>query len=140
MSTASQNTVAKTRGLHHITIQTRDWEASLRLYQEVLGMEVVAEFGPETGRMMLLDVGDGSHIELIAPKANTPAGDSTTSSDPLTHLALATADAAAAIEPVREAGFEVTMEPKDVTLGDLEATVAFFKGPNGEVIEFFQTR
>ena len=31
------------------------------------------------------------------------------------------------------------MEPKDVKLADMEATVAFFRGPNGEVVEFFQT-
>jgi glyoxylase I family protein len=140
MSSESRSTVAKTRGLHHVTIQTRDWEASLRLYQEVLDMQVVAEFGPEERRMMLLDVGDGSHIELIAPPADSPAAGGPTESDPLVHLALATADAAAAIEPVRQAGYEVTMEPKDVSLNGLEATVAFFKGPNGEVIEFFQTR
>jgi len=133
------NTVAKTCGLHHITIQTRDWDASLRLYLEVLGMKVAAEWGPPEHRMMLLDVGDGSHIELIGPTANSPVVGSPTANDPLVHLALATADAAAAIEPVRQAGFEVTMEPKDVKLADLEATVAFFKGPNGEVVEFFQT-
>jgi glyoxylase I family protein len=102
-------------------------------------MQVAAEFGPEDGRMMLLDVGDGSHLELIAPKADTPAVGSPADSDPLVHLALATSDAAAAIEPVREAGYEVTVEPKDVVLGDMKATVAFFNGPNGEVVEFFQT-
>ncbi len=134
------NTVAKTCGLHHITIQTRDWDASLRLYLEVLGMQVAAEWGPPERRMMLLDVGDGSHIELIGPTANSPVAGSPAANDPLVHLALATADAAAAIEPVRQAGFEVTMEPKDVKLADLEATVAFFKGPNGEVVELFQTR
>ncbi|MBN1250418.1 MAG: VOC family protein [Anaerolineae bacterium] len=139
MSDATKNTVVKTRGLHHITIQTRDWEASRRLYLDVLGMQVAAEWGPEDRRMMLLDVGDGSHIELIAPTANSPAVGSPTPNDPLVHLALATADAAAAIERVRAAGFEVTMEPKDVTLADIAATVAFFKGPSGEVIEFFQT-
>ena len=32
------------------------------------------------------------------------------------------------------------MEPRDVSLGNLEATVTFAEGPNGEVIEFFQTR
>ena len=137
---SNPNKVVKNRGLHHITIQTRDWEASLHLYQEILGMQTVAEFGPEDGRMMLLDVGDGSHIELIAPKADTPPVGSPADPDPLVHLALATPDAAASIEPVREAGYEVTMEPKDVSLNDLDATVAFFKGPNGEVIEFFQTR
>ncbi len=133
-------TVAKTCGLHHITIQTRDWDASLRLYLEVLGMQVAAEWGPPERRMMLLDVGDGSHIELIGPTANSPVAGSPAANDPLVHLALATADAAAAIEPVRQAGFEVTMEPKAVKLADLEATVAFFRGPNGEVVEFFQTR
>jgi glyoxylase I family protein len=140
MSSASRNTVAKTCGVHHITIQTRDWEASLRLYLEVLGMQVAAEWGPENRRMMLIDVGDGSHLELIAPTANSPTVGSPAANDPLVHIALATADAAASIEPVRRAGFEVTMEPKDVVLGDLSATVAFFKGPNDEVIEFFQTR
>lgn len=133
------NTAAKTCGLHHITVQTRDWEASKHLYQEILGMQVVTEFGPEERRMMLLDVGDGSHIELIAPTANSPAVGSPTPNDPLVHLALASADAAASLDLVREAGYEVTMEPKDVVLGGLEATVAFFKGPNGEVVEFFQT-
>lgn len=140
MSSANNNTVVKTCGLHHITIQTRDWEASLRLYREILGMQVVTEFGPEERRMMLLDVGDGSHIELIAPTADSPAAGSPVVDDLLVHLALATSDAAAALEPVRQAGYEVTMEPKDVTLGDMEATVAFFKGPNGELVEFFQTR
>jgi glyoxylase I family protein len=139
MSSENKDTIVKTCGLHHITVQTRDWEASLRLYRDVLAMQVVAEFGPEDGRMMLLDVGDGSHIELIAPKADTPAVGSPADPDPLVHLALATSDAAASLEPVREAGYEVTMEPKDVSLDGLEATVAFFKGPNGEVIEFFQT-
>jgi glyoxylase I family protein len=140
MSDPNKNRVAKTSGLHHITIQTRDWEASLHLYQEILGMQAVAEFGPDDGRMLLLDVGDGSHIELIAPKADTPAVGSPADPDPLVHLALATSDAAASIEPVREAGYEVTMEPKDVSLGGLDATVAFFRGPNGELVEFFQTR
>ncbi len=140
MTITNKNAAAKTVGLHHITIQTRDWEASLRLYRDVLGMEVVTEFGPQERRLMLLDVGDGSHIELIAPTSDSPAAGSATPNDPLVHLALASADAAASLELARQAGYEVTMEPKDVILGDLEATVAFFKGPNGEVVEFFQTR
>ena len=42
-------------------------------------------------------------------------------------------------ELVRQAGYQVTVEPKDVNLGGLEVTVAFFKGPCGEILEFFQT-
>ncbi len=41
--------------------------------------------------MMLLDVGDGSHIELIGPTANSPVVGSPAANDPLVHLALATA-------------------------------------------------
>jgi glyoxylase I family protein len=59
--------------------------------------------------------------------------------DPVIHFALATTDTRAALEHVRQAGYEVTVEPKDVTLDSLEVTIAFFKGPNGEIIEFFQT-
>jgi len=123
-----------------VTIQTRDWAAALRLYRDVLGMTVVAEFGSPERKLVLLDIGDGSHIELIAPTATTPAIGSPVANDPLVHLALATPDTAAALEHVRQAGYEITMEPKAVRLGNIEATVAFFKGPNGEVIEFFQTR
>ena len=35
-------------------------------------------------------------------------------------------------------GYPVTVEPKDVQLGPIAATIAFFTGPNGETIEFFQ--
>jgi glyoxylase I family protein len=55
------------------------------------------------------------------------------------HIALATTDARAAIEHVRQAGYEVTVEPKDIQLGSLKATIAFFRGPSGELVEFFQT-
>ncbi len=140
MTGTSKNSVAKNCGLHHVTIQTRDWAAALRLYRDVLGMTVVAEFGSPERKLVLLDIGDGSHIELIAPTATTPAIGSPVANDPLVHLALATPDTAAALEHVRQAGYEITMEPKAVRLGNIEATVAFFKGPNGEVIEFFQTR
>ena len=44
-----------------------------------------------------------------------------------------------AIEPVRVALLEVTIEPKDVTLSNMGAPVGFFKGPNGRVVAFFQT-
>ena len=139
MSISSKNSVIADCRLHHIQIQTRDWEESLRLYRDTLGMETVAEFGTPERRVVLLDVGDGSHLELVSPTAGVPAPGSPVTNDLFIHVALGTTDPAAAIERVREAGFEITVEPKDVTLGSLMATVAFFKGPNGEDIEFFHT-
>jgi glyoxylase I family protein len=124
-------------GVHHIAIQTQDWEASLRLYRDVLGMPVVAEFGTPERRVWLLDIGDGSHMELFAPLPNT-AGDAPAGQNPLMHIAFTTSDTRQAIEHVREAGYAITVEPKDLQLGTMKVTIAFFNGPSGESIEFFQ--
>jgi catechol 2,3-dioxygenase-like lactoylglutathione lyase family enzyme len=140
MPIGTGNTTVPGCGLHHISVQARDWEASLRFYRDVLGMKPVVEFEVRGRTMALLDVGDGSHIELCAPLPDTPAPGSPAANDPILHIALATTDTRAALEHVRRAGYAVTVEPRDVDLSGLLVTVAFCKGPNGELIEFFQTR
>lgn len=139
MPIGTKNSVIKGCGLHHIAVQTQDWHASLRFYQDTLGMEIVARFGTPERKIAMLDMGDGSCMELFEPTIETPSTDSETPNDPITHIALTTTDARAALERVREANYEVTIEPKDAVLENKKVTVAFFKGPNGEVIEFFQT-
>ena len=139
MPLGDKNAIIAGCGMHHVAVQTRDWETSLSFYRDVLGMEVVAEFGSPERKIALLDAGDGSHLELFAPTVESPAPGAESPNDPVTHFALAVTDARAATERVRAAGCEITVEPKDVTLDRLNVTVAFFKGPNGEVVEFFQT-
>jgi glyoxylase I family protein len=139
MHIESKNSVIEDCRLHHVTVQTRDLEASLRLYRDVLGMEIVYEFGPPAVRIILLDVGDGSHIELWAPIEPPAAPDGPAANDPQFHLALATTNTVAALEHVRQAGYEITLEPTVLDLRTGEATIAFFKGPSGEDVEFFQT-
>ena len=126
-------------GAHHISIQTRDLTKSLQVYRDVLGMEVAAEFGSPERPVVLLDMGDGSHIELVGGTSASQVADPRSPQDPILHFALATTNTRLAIERVRESGCEVTVEPRDVDLKGLSATIAFFKGPNGEEIEFFQT-
>ena len=139
MPTGTKNSVIAGGGVHHIALQTRDWEASLRLYRDVLGMTELTRFtGGEGQTILLLDAGDGCYLELFEPTADTPTG--AAANDPVIHIALTTTDAHAATERVREAGYEITVEPKEVTLGTLEVTLSFFKGPNGEVLEFFEVR
>ncbi len=138
MPVGTKNKAIPGCGTHHVAIQSRDWNASLALYRDVLGMDFVAEFGPDERRIMLLDTGDGSHIELFQPTSESPSPEGPSPNDPVTHIALATTDTRAAIEHVRSHGYEVTIEPKDVDLGGLNVTIAFFKGPSGEVVEFFQ--
>ena len=139
MPVGTKNNVILGGGCHHIAVQTRDWDASLKLYRDVLGMPVVAEFGPPERKILLLDMGDGSYMELFQPRTKTPAPGAAAPNDPVTHFALATTDTKAATEHVRQAGYEITVEPQTLNLGPLTVTIAFFNGPNGESIEFFQT-
>lgn len=139
MPVGTKNNVILGGGCHHIAVQTRDWDASLKLYRDVLGMPVVAEFGPPERKILLLDMGDGSYMELFPPTTKTPAPGAAAPNDPVTHFALATTDTKAATEHVRQAGYEITVEPQTLNLGPLTVTIAFFNGPNGESIEFFQT-
>lgn len=138
MPVGTKNQIIPGGGCHHIAVQTRDWDASLKLYRDVLGMSVAAEFGSPERKIVLLDMGDGSHMELFQPKADTPAPDAPAPNDPISHFALATTNTVAATEHVRQAGYQITVEPKTLNLGDLTVTIAFFLGPSGESIEFFQ--
>lgn len=124
-------------GTHHIAVQTQDYEASIAFYTEVMGMAQTAEFSAGGRRICLLDIGDGSHLELFEPvPGTTPSGDA--EGNVVFHFALATSDIEAGLERVRAAGMEITVELKTVDLGPLNVSIAFFKGPGGEVVEFFQ--
>tara|TARA_B100000029_G_scaffold501287_1_gene574399 strand:+ start:4643 stop:5065 length:423 start_codon:yes stop_codon:yes gene_type:complete len=138
MSEESDNQVIPGCGTHHVAIQSRNWDASIKLYQNVLGMKIIAEFGTKERKIILLNTGDGSHIELFQPTADSPHVDDPIPNDPVTHIALKTSDTRAATEHVRKHGYEITVEPKTMDLGGLDVTLAFFKGPSGEVIEFFE--
>ena len=129
MAVGTKNSVIQGCGAHHIAVQTRDWDASLTFYKDVLGMEVIAEFGSPERKIVLLDMGDGSHMELFQPTASSPAAGDAIPNDPVTHFALATTDIHTAIEHVRQAGAEVTLEPRDVSLGALMQLSPFLGDP-----------
>lgn len=136
MPIGDKNTAIPGGGLHHIAIQARDWDESLRFYRDILGMEPVLEFGSPERKIVLFDMGDGSHIELFQATSESPATPAE-NNDPVMHFALTTTDTYAATERVRQAGYEITIEPKDADIG-ISVTLSFCKGPNGEIVEFFQ--
>ena len=124
-------------GSHHLAVQTRDYEASVAFYTEVMGMRQVVEWEGGGRRITLLDIGDGSHVELFEPLPGTdPSADAR--GNVVFHFALATTDIAAALEKVRAAGMKIRTELTTVDLGSLNVTIAFFIGPSGEVVELFQ--
>lgn len=123
------------RGLHHVSVQTIDWEASLHLYITILGMRIALEYEDTDKKLILLDTGNGTILELFAPNSKVRKQEG-----PLTHFALATLDTRESINLIRHLGYTVTMEATDVEMGDVKSTIAFFEGPNGESVEFFEVQ
>ena len=138
MST-STNTKIPGCGWHHIAIRTNDWDKSIAFYCEGLGFAENIGWGEAPKRAVMLDTGDGNYLEIFE-RAAAP----TLSGEPnLLHLCLRTDDCAKAVETARSAGAEVTMEakvPDALTQIGLETMIAFVKGPDGEIIEFFQSQ
>ena len=59
------------------------------------------------------------------------------------HFALKTDDVDGCVKAVREAGYPITVEPKDIVIPsqpEFPVRVAFCNGPVGEEIEFFQEK
>jgi glyoxylase I family protein len=123
-------------GFHHVSMRVNDYDASLAFYTDGLGFTVKATWGSAERPTALLDTGDGNYFEISGGGPEGPRPDGM-----YAHVALRTDDIEKAIEAARAAGAEVTTEPKAVKLGDnpgLDVRVAFFKGPDGELVEFFE--
>lgn len=132
-----QNETIGGGGFHHVAIRAHNFEASVNFYTEALGFKKKIAWGEDTKRAIMLDAGDGNYLEIFANGTDEPkpAGS-------IIHFALRTNDCDAALERARTAGAEVTMEPKSLDIPsephETPVRIAFCKGPDGEVIEFFQ--
>ena len=134
-------------GFHHLALRVHDFDASIAFYTAGLGFAPKASWGAAgrgrsecwgegDRRTTLLDTGDGNYLEICGGGSGVPAAGGA-----VLHFALRTANCDQAIEAARAAGAVVTVEPKDVTLAadpPIPARIAFCKGPDGELIEFFQ--
>ena len=128
------NSVIGGGGFHHISMHVQDMDKSVSFYEK-LGFTVQFTWGPEDRRTALLDSGDGNYLEISPGESDgfNPNG-------LIRHLAFRTDDCDVAIAAARAAGAEITTEPKPATLWGppTPIRVAFCKGPDGEVIEFFE--
>ena len=122
-------------GFHHVALRTHNWLATMTFYA-ALGFEPKITWGEAPNRAIMLDTGDGNYLEVFEREAAEVPSEAT-----LLHLCFRAADVDAATELARAAGAQITTEPTDVTIrGTLEVPLrlSFCKGPNGEIIEFFQ--
>jgi glyoxylase I family protein len=123
-------------GIHHLALSTVDFDKSIKFYTDGLGFEIVAEWGEGTGRAALLDIGNGSHFEIFA------SGNANIQQDAkFVHFAFATTNPDLAYENAMAAGAVSQMEPKSLDIPatpPLPVRIAFVRGPDGEVLEFFK--
>lgn len=123
-------------GTHHIALKAdsiQTYEETIRFYHKILGMPFIRQWhqGERIGAM--LDTGN-SIMEISA------GGDNVKQSGSIRHFALACEDVDAAAQAVRQAGYPITIEPKDTALPTeppFPIRIAFCVGPCGEEIEFF---
>lgn len=131
------NTAIGGGGFHHIAIRAHDFDASVRFYSDVLGFSEKIAWGEGDGRAIMLDTGDGNYLEIFAggEAGEKPEG-------AIIHFAIRTTDCVAAFERAKAAGVKVKMDPKQLDIpsrpGPTPVHIAFFHGPDGEVIELFQ--
>jgi len=123
-------------GVHHIALKAcgiADYEKTIRFYHEVLDMPIVRTWGEGVKVGTMLDTGAGM-MEIFANAEDYPGQGA------IRHMAFAVKDVDACVEAVRAAGYEITIEPKDIVIGSeppYPARIAFCIGPVGEEIEFF---
>ena len=126
-------------GFHHIAIRAVDFDATLRFYLDGLGLNRAFGWGEGDSCAALLDVGDGNYLEVFAGGKARPEHEQ--AEDVLLHIALRTPDADASYARALAAGAHAHIPPKDVLIdGDrpVPVRIAFVRGLDGEVIEFFQ--
>ena len=124
-------------GVHHIALRCKgvdEFNRTVKFYSETLGMNIIRCWGEGINSGIMLDTGDGSLMEIFADaEERLPQG-------AIRHFALRTEAVDAVAEAVRNAGYEITMEPNDIVIESavpFPARIAFAIGPAGEEIEFF---
>lgn len=128
-----------THGIHHIALKAQGEDAfrkTIDFYHGLLGMPIVRRWGEGDMSGIMIDTGAGI-LEIMANAPDVrPTG-------ALRHIALAVDSVDDCIELVRNAGYEVTIEPKDITFASeppYHARIGFCIGPVGEEVEFFAER
>ncbi len=127
------------KGIHHAGLKParEQYDKTVGFYTELLGMAPVRSWVKEGNRGVMIDTGNGL-MEIIEQPEAAPSGIGSPE-----HLAFGVSDVDALTEAVRAAGYEILVEPKNITLPSeppYPIRVAFCRGAAGEKIEFFEER
>jgi len=116
---------------HHIAISTPNLSRLVSFYTDVLGLPKAGRIGDGT---TFIDIG-GTRLELTEKKDATRA--QAEGCKGLLHVAFEVDDIQKTCEAFKAKGVEFHVPAKEARPG---LWVAFFKDPDGNVLEFFQAR
>ena len=123
-------------GIHHIALKARgieEYNKVVSFYRDILGLEEIRSWGEGVLGGIMLSTGSGM-IEIFANAPDEPT------ESVIRHLAFTVKNVDELINRVKQEGYKVTIEPKDIIIPSnppLPARIAFCKGPLNEEIEFF---
>lgn len=139
-------TVNKPAGFHHLAMRVWDFDVTLAFYRDALGYNQAYGWGSDErasggsdSRAAFLDGGNGNYMEIFAGGKRPPT--EVPPEGVLLHIALRASNCDSAFNRARDAGAKVDMEPTDIPVAGTPPTtvrIAFIKGPDNEIIEFFQ--
>ncbi len=125
-------------GVHHISFKTlgvEEFYKTVDFYTSLLGMKVVHSWGSGERLGVMIDTGN-CYLEISSDaKEHKDAG-------LIAHFALKCSDPDNMIEKMQNAGYTVTLAPRDHHFPEsdpgYDARICFIIGPCGETIEFFK--
>ena len=121
------------KGLHHISMKCatkEEFEKAKSFYLDLLGFSIVRQW-PQG---IMIDLGN-TRLEIFCN------GNGVKDLGAIRHMAFATDVVDEIVAKVKDAGYEVFIEPKDIVIDsepEFHARMAFCFGPLGEQIEFFK--
>ena len=128
-------------GIHHVSLRVSNFDRSLAFYRDALKLRLAVSFELGDRRFALLETGNSGYLELVECKTPVVA---TGKTEVAWHFALSTKDIEAGVAAARAAGLEITKEitrldlTNGVTGKAFPIRIAFFRGFDGEEVEFFE--
>ena len=131
--------MSKIKGIHHVALKvsTVKFDEVMKFYTEILDLTVVRTWNE--GKAAMVSTGDNSVLEIMASE-DWPLD---CAEGPFAHVALETDAVDELTEKIRAAGYQITVEPTDVTIPSEEPypiRISFCIGAGNEIVEFFHVK
>lgn len=123
------------KGIHHVSMKCKnqeEYQKVVKFYNEILEIPVTRTWSEG----IMFDTGDGIIEVFNNGEGNDIRG-------VIRHFAFATDNVDECVKKIKEAGYSIFVEPKNVEIQSIPTfpiRVAFCYGPLGEEIELFQER